>query len=652
MWLTPLFPEASAEVFEPPPPEPIWDWADHTVWLESKEAAEPGFYRSNKTRWTRRLQEVARDQRMFVVDYSDWQNPRWVVIPVGEFNAKKSSQSGYTEALLNIMRWRAKYRPCNMIYTIDTREEARNIIERLLPTLRKIDADIFSEDENDIGALTLRLLRMVIWFNGSFSMGKFANKQAGLLGNDELEEHKRSKKDTSVARAQASRKKTVEAGLQVNLSKPRRKGGPICKCFDRGNREEFFIQCPTCSEWQYLTFFNEEREVPFSFAKEDVGIVEIDGLRAMLPRPLPLGEMRKLKTGRVDFEHCRNHLGQWDELKVLREARHECGHCKAVIPTELKPALIEKAEWMPTHVGTPGIISQHINDLYSEDAASSVGQITLDFLNSNAEGRLELQGVYNHRFGLEHREEASKTEEDDIKANIAGKEGDAVLAYRKGSCPFVPHSLILGSDIGGNYAKWSVLAVCPNMEDVAVIDWGSELDPDDIADLMLFHTWPCGPEGKRVKLSFGFMDTKYRKKDCFRACLKVPGFRLIPTIGHGGPSRTTPLWSYNHVPTYPAKFKRIVFNDREAKNDLYIDSINKKRNRVFFPVDVMTDKEFVAELTAEKLILEEDGSFEWDEEPGPNHYGDTVKDGLLGLRFLTRKNRKKEDPQGEKVEEK
>ena len=645
MWRTPFFPEVSAQVFEPPPPDPIWEWAGRNVWLESKEAAEAGFYRSEKTRWTRRLQDVARDCRMFVLDYSDWQDPRWVVVSVNEFNAKKSSQSGYTEAVLNVMRWRAKFRPCNMIYTIDTREEARNIIERLLPSLRKIDADIFTSDENDIGALTMRLRAMVIWFAGSFSMGKFANKQAPFLANDELEEHKRSKSDTSVSRAQASRKKTADDGLQCNISKPRRRGGPICKCFDRGNQEEFFIRCPSCGEYQWITFFNEERAVPFSFAPDDVRLVEVDGLSAMLPRPLPLGETRKIKTGRVVLEHCKNHLGAWDLLKVLNSAYHECGYCQAKIDPEVKPTLIEQAIWMPTAVGTPGIISQHINDLYSEDAASSTGRIALDFLDSNKEGKLDLQGFYNHRLGLEHREEANKTEEDDIFANIAGATiGDIVLPYKKGTCPFIPNSLILGSDVGGAYAKWAVIAVCEDAQDAAVIDWGTELDPGDIAELMLFHTWPCGPDGKKTKLTFGFMDTKFRKKDCFRACLKVPGFKLIPTAGlGGGAARNVRLWSFNHVSTYPAGFKQLVYNDREAKNELYIDCIKKRRHRIFFPTDVAEDKEFLAEITAEELVRVDDG-FEWNENPSANHYGDCVKDAVTGLRFLTRKNREQPRP--------
>jgi len=644
MWLTDLLPDACRRSFEPPPPDPIWKWAEQNVWLENKEASESGPYRSAKTPWTRRLQEVARDPRMFVVDYgADGKNPQWVVVDVTEFNIKKSSQSGFSEAVLNVIRWRASFRPCNVIYAIDTQEEAENISLRLKPSLQKLDANIFSGNDKDVGTMVMRLRAMEIWLYGSFSSGKFANKQAPLVVSDEVEEHKKPLKDTSNDRNLASRKKTADDGLQFNLSKPKRSGGPICKLFDRGNQEEYHIQCPICGEWQWFSFFPEKKKKLIPFAK-DLMEVEIDGLRAVLPRPLPLGELREVKVGRVVFEHCLNSLGEWDELRVLREAYHECGYCKKKIPQEKKPALVESALWFPTAVGSPGVISQHMSDLYSSDRASTTGRIALDYLTANKEGRLARQGFFNHRCGSELREEANKTDDDDIIGNIAGAEGDPVPAYTKGVCPFIPNTLILGADVGLTYARWVVIAVLENAEDCIVLDWGEELGPSEIAEVMLDTTWPCGPKGEPHSISFGFLDAKYRKRDSYKACLSVkkPGrypYPLFPTAGLGGAaSRNIRLWALNKMPNYPAAFKMLVYNDREAKGELYIDCLKKKESRVLFPVDVIKDKTFMAELTAEEMILTADNTYEWNEEPGPNHYGDCLKDAITGLRFLTRKN--------------
>jgi hypothetical protein len=633
MFKTDLLLEAYELAFQPLPPEPIWEWAESNVWLESKAAAESGFYRSSKTPWARRAQEIGRDPRMFVPDFA---NGGWTVVPVSEVNNKKSSQSGLSEACLNVVRWRARHRPCNVIYTIDTREEAKNIIARLLPTLEKIDGgDIFTGDDDDLGGLMLTLRAMVVWFFGSFSTGKFANKQAPLIVNDELEEHKRSTSDTSSDRSLASRRKTADEGLQYNISKPRRKGGPICKAFERGNQEEFHVQCPECGEWQWLTFFSEKRKVPFG---KELRLVEIDGLSALLPDPLPPGEYREVKTGRVVFDHCKTPAGEWDLLAVMRGALHECGVCGARFDQQKKVEMVSGALWLPTAVGSPGVVSQHISDLYSTDSASHVGQIALDFLGANREGRLALQGFYNHRLGLEFREEVSKTEASDIEENIAGRETGGLPAYGRGVCPFVPQALILGSDVGGNYAKWSVGAVAENMEDCAIIDWGTEIDPDEIAEIFMSMTFPVMGTEKRVRLTHGFMDTKFRKRDCFKACLKVPGFKLIPCAGLGGEAaRSIRLFSFNRIPTYPRKFCQLVYNDREAKNELYISCLKKKERRVWFPVGTEKDLDFVAELTAEEL-LEVDGETRWNPFPAPNHYGDTVKNIVTGLRFLTRKH--------------
>ena len=641
MFQTDLLPNAAARAFEPPPPEPIWLWAEDHVWLDGKEAAEPGPYRSAKTPWTRRLQEVARDPRMLVPEFdAEGRFARWVVVDVSEFNVKKSSQSGFSEACLNVVRWRARYRPCNIIYAIDTQEEAENISNRLKPHLAKLDPDFFMGDDKDLGTLVMRLAAMDIWLYGSFSSGKFANKQAPLLISDELEEHKKPLKDTSTDRSLASRKKTADDGLQFNLSKPKRGGGPICRLFDRGNREEYHIQCPTCGEWQWFTFFPEKkRKSPFSNVLREV---EVDGLKMTLPDPLPLGQTREIKTGRIVFEHCLNSIGEWDELKVLREAYHECGYCKQPISEADKPGLVQRGMWLPTGIGTPGVISQHMSDLCSSDKNSSTGRIALEFLAANKEGRQQKQGVMNHRFGDELKEEANKTDDDDIKDNIAGAEGDPFPAYRRGTCPFVPNHLILGSDIGLTYAKWVVIAVYENAQDCAVIDWGTELAPEDIAEIMRSHSWPCSVDDHKYQPSYGFMDIKYRRRDSYKACLGVRNkgkFPLYPTAGlGGGATRNIRLWALNSIPNYPEDFKLLVYNDREAKSEFYIDCLKKKERRIWFPEDVLKDAEFVAELTAEEMVLNDDNIYEWEEETSANHYGDCLKDAITGLSFLTRKN--------------
>lgn len=642
MWETDIVTEAFERSFTPIPPDPIWKWAEKNVWLENKAAAESGPYRSAKTPATRRLQELIKDPRMFAVDYSDPQNPCWTVVRCFEFASKKSSQSGLSEAAMNGIRWRAKYRPCNTIYAIDTREEARNISERLKPTLEKLDGgDIFTGNDDDIGTLVMRMRAMDIWFLGSFSSGKFANKQAPLVIADEVDEYGKVKGDTTALRNLASRAKTAEDGLQISLSKPKRKHGPIYKAWDRGNKEEFCIRCPHCDYIQWISMFGDVVELPFDY--DIVSEVTIDGLTAQLPEPLPLGELKARQTGRLVFEHCKTKIDTWDKLQIERETYYECGACKKIISEDEKHGLVNTAIWLPTAIGTPGVVTQHISDLYSFDSSSKWGRLALDFIDAKAESRIALQGFYNHRLGLEFSDEINKTTSDDIAKNIAGRGDDGLNPYHRGTCSFVPSVLLLGADVGGNYAKWVVVGVHKNQNDIAVIDWGEEIDPASVADIMTSDTWPVAKGGEPMRVAYGFIDGKFRKRDVFTACLSVGGFRLIPVSGLGaGAARNTKLYSYHHVPTYPRKFRQLSFNDREAKNEMYISCLKKQESRIFFPSDVEKFPEFVKELCAEELIEDARGEIVWNPHPPDNHYGDCVKNALTGLRFLTRRDGRRE----------
>lgn len=653
LFSTSLLPDAFSRAFAALPDMEIWQWANQNVWLENKHTSEAGPYRWERTPWNCRLQEMFRTPVMHVFDRVE---NKWVETQVTEVNSMKCSQGGVSEAVLNGIRWKAAYRPENVIYTIDTRETARDISERLAPSLRKLDADIFTGDDDDIGTYTMRLRAMDIWFQGSFSTGKFASKQAPVVICDEVEEHGTETKDTSTTTNAASRKKCADNGLQVNLCKPKLHGGPIHRLWRRGNREEFHVRCPHCERWQFLTFFRNEddshpRYAPFSDDLDEVRDEQTGEVIATLPRPLASGEKRKIKTGRLVFGHCKNLLGEWDELRILKETFYECAHCLGKIEEHQKPSLLAGARWIPTAIGTPGIVSQHINDLYSTDRNSSWGRIVLAYLTAKRSGRGELQGFYNHQLGLPFRDEAQKTTIEILRGNIAGSgPEDNCPPYKRGQIPWLTVTadgkgqpdfalLILGADIGGNYAKWALGAVHPNFEDVAIIDWGEEVDPDALTEIMVRSQWPLAANpAKRYGPQFGFADAKYRKNEVYKACLAVPGRRLIPVAGLGGTAaQVQKLYGFHQLPSYPKGFRKLTYNDREAKDELYTDRLRLKKRRVLFPSDLENDQTFCAEVSAEELVTDDRGVTKWNEFPSPNHWGDCVKNIITGLVFKTRR---------------
>jgi hypothetical protein len=677
-----------ARAFTPPPPEPLWHWADEHVTLVSEDAAEPGPYRSSKTPWTRRIQEVMIDRIMLV-----WNAVlgRWEPEQVIEIAVKKSSQSGYSETCLNRVRWAACYRPCNVIYAIDSAVEARKIAERLLRSLAFLDRSIFTGDADDLKALSLRLRGMSVLFYGSYTSGAFANKQAPLLFSDEVEEQGEVKGDTSSTRNLDSRKKSSTGGLHVLLSKPKLKDGPIDKAHARGNQEECYVPCPHCGHRQPLTFFPEEYDSPFSADLIEVRDEQTGAILGTMPVPLPAGEVRRVRTGQLRFDHCKDALGRWDQLRILRETYYECAHCTGAIhQSQHQRWMLDRLQWLPTNLGgTPGIISQHINDLYLEDELCAWGRIALDYLNAKEESYTALQGFYNHRLGKAWSEEANTTEQRDILDNIGGRtlflvdapnskgqpirhvfhdEGSAAKlvatatqsgfpaviiasacpAYSRGQVPFVPATyqgvplVIGGSDLGGNYAKWSVGAVDIH-GNIAFFDWGSELGPQEVLALMRTKRWP-GPkdaEGKErhYGMSMCFMDCRWRTEEVYKTAHGARG-GLIPCMGQGGMMATTcKLFNFVEVPTFRG-VKRLDFNKQRANDAYYRDRIKFRRKRVWFPTDVQdheADTEYIAENCAEFQEEDRKGNLVWSEEPsGPNHFGDCNENIVVGVNFLMR----------------
>lgn len=700
---------AVVRALTPPPDIPIWKWADEKpVWIQNEDAAEPGPYRSAKTPWTRRLQEFGRRPFMWVWSY---QHLRWERIRINEVNVQKSTQSGFTEAILNFIRWLATYFARNVIYLIDSQDQGKKIARRLLRSLKLLDPEIFTGDPDDLKSLTFLLRGMEVEFGGSFSGTLTAQKQAPVVVADEIEDHGKVPGDTSAQRNLKYRKKAANNGIQYNLSKPKLENGPINKLWKLGNREEFQFACLHCGHLQYFTYHAEEYDSPFtdelmaidSATGEEIAKNELvtghSSLVTFLPRPLPAGQTRKVKTGRLVYEHCRDLFGKLDEVRVLRETYAECAACKGKIEEADKQRLVLEAAardpemlgWLPTAIGMPGVVSQRMSDLNSTDENSAWGQIVLEIHNARADGRVELQGVINNRLGNAWKEELNKTEESDIRENIAGRrlwfidvptergyrrdvfESEPVAEasraqllargitteivpsycppYKRGTIPFLPAGLILGSDVGGNYARWVLIAAMENLIDAAVIDWGDEIDPETIGQIMVDNTWKCHKDGKQYRIKQGFIDARFRTVEVLRVCWELykRKLNLTPCYGIGGTAaRGVRVFAYTPVSSYFKQgkgLKKLDYNDREAKNDLYTACLNKKQRRVFFPVNLFdkenkpTDPQFVAELCAEQLIPDKNGVMQWNEHPpDPNHYGDALKNALTGLRYLTRKH--------------
>lgn len=638
-----LFPAIAAAVFAPRPEDPLPIWAQKHVRLDSRMTSRPGQYDPNEYPATWEFQEIFRTRHVWeqeiepgvtiIIDQPERAAANDAVFlstekltrtRVHQIDVMKSTQSGFTEAALNGVRWMAVNDPKNIIFAIDNRAQAGEVNEiRLQRTLKNMGEkfQIFTGDVDDESKFTLKLRRMIIYFLGSYSAGAFAQKNCEVGINDELEEHGTPNSVDDLR----SRMKSYPNRLLINMSKPqdllrdaedRIVGGPIAREHARGSMHVLEVPCPHCSEEQG------------KFAG-----------------------YQELRQENMKFSHCKNLMEEWDFQRVLTETFFECVHCHKPITEDHKRWMNDRAHrrWRRTNFrAEPNHISFQVSDFLSYDDSVSWGRLAIEYIKSKGDP-VKRKAYRNHHQGLPQEKFETKTELKDILL-LRGP-------YKRGQMPWPPAAVILGADVGLTYVKWAVYAFRRSLEwgdgECAVVDWGLDLHPDDISRRMDLARYECTTDSEKYGISQGVMDSKYRRIEVHLACLRLPK-RLYPSAGiRAGISMRS--ISFNRPPNRPAWFGVIVYNDDDAKSELYTDRLGawshwKKINeppdqkpltpRIWLPEDInSTDringyagKEFLEEHTRENMVGMANGRFEW-KRKGANEGGDCTKVACMAWRF-------------------
>jgi hypothetical protein len=271
----------------------------------------------------------------------------------------------------------------------------------------------------------------------------------------------------------------------------------------------------------------------------------------------------------MKFGHCKNVLNEWDFERVLNETYFECVHCHQPIEERWKRWMNDRKRrrWRRTNFNAePNHISFHFSDFLSYDDSVRWGRLAIKWIQSKGDPAKRDSYRCDHE-GLPVEVHETKTEISDLLLLCGG--------YKRGFIPWFPRALILGADVGQVYVKWGIYAFRNSPDggegECAVIDWGKDLHPNDVALRMSTLEYHCLETGKKYRPSLGVMDAKYRKIEVHRACLRLPR-RLFPSAGiRAGLSMRS--ISFNHVPQRPAWFGIVVYNDDDAKGELYTDRI-------------------------------------------------------------------------------
>lgn len=572
-------PDVLERIFAPPCPLGTVEFAEEHIMLsEQASPTNPGPYRVAVAPHTGFFQACLDDPA------------------VKQITVKKSSQSGYTQAVLNHIVRRVAVEPANILYVIDSLQEIKRIARtRLKPMLENCPLTrqvIEEDDENELQTLTFYLRDMAIYFAGGGSIGAVANKPITLGVVDEADKIPRLTGNHShVVEEVKSRFKTVEDFKLVVLSAPNEEMDITTSEYRKGTQHKFHVPCPHC------------------------------------------GLMQELVPENVEFGHCRSASGEYDKERVKREAFYRCQRAGSPecpdgrIHDHHKRTMALAGEWRPTNPNAePGHISLESSDLYSLFPGARLGLIALDIIESQ-QNPAKKKAVWSGRFGREWLTTRAVLTAD----NIAALRGD----YDRGTLPKDCGELVsfaLGADVQGDVRKW-IRGAFNRKGELFVVDWGASLVYDDLL-AELDHPVPDPAGGEPWRAREGMIDEGFETMKVRSFCLRS-GHRFFPAKGRGNLQVRGALVGVSEAPHDGELLNVYHFNDDEFKRALYIDRIRDLAKikagrsavpRLWLPRDL--DADFASELIAERLVPQLNAygfvRHAW-EKTGTNDWGDALK---------------------------
>lgn len=587
-------------IYTPRPKENAWQWGEQNILLRPEESQDfSGPWDSARTAYTRFMMEFTTGQFSENVKFMPgFENEEW-----DEFIQMKSSQTGFTLSVLVIIAFIVAVIRKNVLYAIDSRDEARRISKsRLQPILKDCPATSarISEDEDDISNLTLFLLGLVIYLIGSHSEGAFANKPCSFVFIDEADVHKKPEpgmpETVDLAR---DRLKAAGGGKLYLLSKPKTEADVTFREFRSGSQHKCFVPCPHCDHYQELVW------------------------------------------ERVRFDHCKDLAGEYDLKRVEAETYYECELCHQAIEERFKHQMLAAHEWRQTNPKPkPRKLSAHISDLYSPFEKSSWGKLAVEFIESK-KSVTKLIKFVTSRLGLPWRLQSSERTSSDILQLRA--------EYSRGACPIDPFFSAAAADTQDDVKKWVKGAFNRN-GDLYILDWGFTLSFEELNDILndpipikVPMGWaPAqGLDGIETTTALcGMIDEGGHMGTAVRSfCLRSNG-RWWPCKGRGGIQvRRTVNESIADV--QGTSLVVYHYDDDDFKKQLYMNRIAKAQRirdgaeegpTIYLPKDLTG--EFIDELVSEKLTKEKDKygftREQWKKDPNvPNDFGDAIKQLLV-----------------------
>lgn len=250
-----------ARVVAPPPELTLSEWADAYRYLSPEASSEPGKWRTDRTPYLRGIMDAISDPRVETV----------VIM--------SSAQVGKTEVLLNTIGYHIHYDPSPILLVMPTEQIAQDFSkDRLAPMLRDTPVlrgkvkDARSRD-SDNTLLHKKFPGGQITLVGANAPTGLASRSIRILLADEVDRFPASAGTEGDPLSLAEKRTTTfpHNRKKVFVSTPTIKGvSRIEKEFETSTKERWNLPCPSCGEYQPLTWaqikfeYDEEAEEAIS----------------------------------------------------------------------------------------------------------------------------------------------------------------------------------------------------------------------------------------------------------------------------------------------------------------------------------------------------------------------------------------------------
>lgn len=639
---------------------PIEPWVKANISLTKEESKSyPGPFRPERS-------------PVCTILWDFYESPHW-----REFIGCKSSQVGFTLYAMAALMHKARFKPQDVAYAINNREEMQRIGQkRLGPMITNCEAirHLVPSDPDALKGMTLWLVGMAIYLLGGQSAGAAANKSLGWAVIDETDETPEELKggESTMVDLLRDRFKRVEDSKLVAFSKPRNEEDVIWPEYLTGSRHKCFVPCPHCSG-----------ELPHA---------AIHGPRLVdeLVLPLPKGYQTLVKAG-LRYEHCKNEQGRWDYARILRDTWYQCVHCGGRIEEKDKEWMLAHRLYIPTNTAEgalqddcrtiradlncgenghpqpiPGKMSFQVGDFYALHymQESTLGHLALEL--ASATTPTKKKRFRRSREGLpvgpENRDNTRTA------SDIRKLQGN----FKRGHCSRVPLAVIMGVDVQHYGKKWVKMAFFED-DSCEVVDHGivfkGYMGLIDVARTpVIVDDWGDTPEEDQINpvVDLALIDEGdgQRTKSVLEFCTTKGAYRLFwPAKGRGG-SQTASMTDlvqkqaknvYNRI-----SLPRYIFNADAFAEELYDERIGRAAEIAKALADKLTppvgqlriyqnpDNDLCIELTTHRRWTEEDDKErirnkkkqsrrgrvlkvgDWFRDGGPDDYGDAITECLAG----------------------